>query len=203
MTMLSVVIPAYNEENGIAEIAGASWRERDLKKADQRAGGAGGGRWFTRQDSTDSRADRQGAVDTTCPEPGIWGALKTDSHNRKERSAFWMPTGLPAGVLSAVVSRSAGWERVGDRSRMAGADSEMPLTRRVGTCFCKTADTDGSAACIGQRQRDAGVQAGSARAAIPASRWSEPDSGMSTRRSRGLRMSEVAIPYSERGGARS
>ncbi len=141
MTTLSVVIPAYNEENGIAEIVE---RVLAVRPALAEAGVDG----FELLVVDDGSRDRTAEIARryagphmrviTQPNAGYGGALKTGFREaRGDLLAFldadgtYPPEAYP-DLCRAAIEHNADMV-VG--SRMSGAKSEMPITRRVGNTF--------------------------------------------------------------------
>lgn len=139
MTTLSVVIPAYNEEDGIAEIAHRVLAIRDdLRKVNV--------------DDLELIVVDDGSKDKTVEiatsiegvrliqheqNKGYGGALKTGfSSARGELIGFLDADGTypPEYFPQLCVEALNGTELV-IGSRMAGADSQMPVTRRIGNFF--------------------------------------------------------------------
>jgi glycosyltransferase involved in cell wall biosynthesis len=140
MNMLSVVIPAYNEEAGIAEIiqrvlaikqplADAGVPEFELIVVDDGS-----------RDKTAEIASNYSEVRLVRHRVnrGYGAALKTGfKHARGNLLGFldadgtYPPDSFPA-LCSAAIEQEADLI-IG--SRMAGADSEMPLVRRIGNLF--------------------------------------------------------------------
>ncbi|MGE5378443.1 MAG: glycosyltransferase family 2 protein [Bacteroidota bacterium] len=142
MTILSVVIPAYNEENGIAEIAHRVLRVKsELKKV-----GVDELELLVVDDgSRDHTADVAAGVDgvTLVRHPknrGYGAALKTGfSQARGELIGFLDADGTyPPEYFPRLCEAALGGSDLVIGSRMAGEDSQMPLTRRVGNFFFAT-----------------------------------------------------------------
>ena len=139
MTLLSVVIPAYNEERGIAEIAcRVLSMEADLKHAgvDQLEllivdDGS--------KDRTVEAASKIAGVNLICHSrnKGYGAALKTGfSKARGELIGFLDADGTyPPEYFPQLCRAALNGADLVIGSRMAGADSKMPLTRRVGNFF--------------------------------------------------------------------
>jgi glycosyltransferase involved in cell wall biosynthesis len=142
MTVLSVVIPAYNEEHGIAEIACRVLAVGpDLKKAgiDQLE------LLVVDDGSKDRTAEVAGAIPgvNLIRHPrnrGYGAALKTGFSKAKgdligflDADGTYPPEFFPQLCLAALNGTDL---VIG--SRMAGADSKMPLTRRIGNLFFAT-----------------------------------------------------------------
>lgn len=206
MTTLSVVIPAYNEENGIAEIAQRVLAVKDdLEKA-----GIGELELLVVDDgSGDRTAQVAGQIEgvTLIRHPqnkGYGAALKTGfSKAQGELIGFldadgtYPPEYFPQLCKEAI----SGYELV-IGSRMAGADSQMPVTRRIGNLFFATL-----LSWLGhKRVTDSASGMRVFHREVLERIYPLPDGlnltpVMSTRAvHEGLRMVEVPIPYSERVG---
>jgi glycosyltransferase involved in cell wall biosynthesis len=210
MTTLSVVIPAYNEENGIAEIVGrvlavagelqkVGVSELELLVVDD--GSKDKTAEITQKISDDHRAVRLIKHPTN---KGYGAALKT---------GFSSAVGELIGFLDAdgtyppeyfpqlcKVALDGGELVVG--SRMSGADSKMPVTRRVGNFFFANL-----LSLLGrQRITDSASGMRVFRREVLEQVYPLPDGlnltpVMSTRAiHEGILMREVPIPYSERVG---
>ena len=139
MTTLSIVIPAYNEENGIAEIIE---RVLAVRPAVAQAGVEGFELLIVDDGSRDRTAEiaRRFATVRVIQQPnqGYGGALKTGFREaRGELLAFLDADGTYPPEAYPDLCRAA-LEHNADMvvgSRMAGTRSEMPLTRRVGNTF--------------------------------------------------------------------
>jgi glycosyltransferase involved in cell wall biosynthesis len=210
MTILSVVIPAYNEENGISEIVGRVLAvEEDLQKI-----GLEGLELLVVDDgSKDKTALITERISQDCPNlrliqhptnKGYGAALKTGFSQAKgeligflDADGTYPPEYFPALCLEAMNGSDL---VVG--SRMSGADSQMPATRRVGNFFFANL-----LSFLGrQRITDSASGMRVFKREVLARVYPLPDGlnltpVMSTRAMHeGIRMSEVAIPYSERVG---
>jgi len=206
MTLLSVVIPAYNEEKGIAEIACRVLSvEPDLKNAgiDQLEllivdDGS--------KDRTAEVASKIAGVKLICHprNKGYGAALKTGfSKARGELIGFLDADGTYPPEYFPHLCRAAlnGVDLV-IGSRMAGAESKMPLTRRVGNFFFATLLT------LLSRQKVTDSASGMRvfKREILEQMYPLPDGlnltpVMSTRAlHEGINIGEVPIPYSERVG---
>lgn len=143
MTVLSVVIPAYNEENGILEII-----ERTLPISDAlKEVGVAGLELIVVDDGSH---DRTAEITSQCEgvrlirhrvNQGYGAALKTGfRHARGDLLGFldadgtYPPEHFP-NLCQALLENDA---ELVIGSRMAGEDSEMPLVRRVGNVFFAT-----------------------------------------------------------------
>lgn len=139
MTKLSVVIPAYNEENGIAEIMNRTLAVReDLKKA----GVEGfellvvndGSKDQTRQIAEEIAASTTDVRVINQVNRGYGGALKTGfSQASGDLIGFLDADGTypPEYFPQLCVAAMKGADLV-IGSRMAGEESKMPLVRRIG-----------------------------------------------------------------------
>jgi hypothetical protein len=142
MTTLSVVIPAYNEEDGIKEIA-----DRVLSVADKLLDvGVDKLELLIVDDgSKDRTADVAGRIEGVqlIRHPinrGYGAALKTGfSHASGELIGFLDADGTyPPEHFPALCVHALNGADLVIGSRMSGADSEMPLTRRIGNIFFAT-----------------------------------------------------------------
>jgi glycosyltransferase involved in cell wall biosynthesis len=142
MTILSVVIPAYNEENGIAEIACRVLSvEPDLKKA--------GVDQLELLVVDDGSKDRTAEVASNIPGVNLVRHLQNKGYGAALKTGFSKAKGELIGFLDAdgtyppeyfpQLCRAAlnGTDLV-IGSRMAGEESRMPLTRRIGNLFFAT-----------------------------------------------------------------
>lgn len=206
MTTLSVVIPAYNEENGIAEIANRVLAVRDdLEKA-----GIGELELLVVDDgSRDKTAQIAGQIDgvTLIRHPknkGYGAALKTGfSKAQGELIGFLDADGTyPPEYFPQLCKEALNGGELVIGSRMAGADSKMPVTRRIGNLFFATLLT-----LLGnQRVTDSASGMRVFRREILEKIYPLPNGlnltpVMSTRAvHEDIRIVEVPIPYSERVG---
>jgi glycosyltransferase involved in cell wall biosynthesis len=206
MTTLSVVIPAYNEEDGIAEIA-----ERVLSVKDdlQEAGvadlellvvydGSGDGTAEVASQIAGVRLIRHGK------NRGYGAALKTGFSNATgELIGFLDADGTyPPEYFPQLCRKAMNGTELVIGSRMSGTDSKMPLTRRVGNYFFATLLT-----LIGrQKVSDSASGMRVFKRSILERIYPLPDGlnltpVMSTRAvHEGIQMAEVPIPYDERVG---
>jgi glycosyltransferase involved in cell wall biosynthesis len=206
MTILSVVIPAYNEENGIAEIACRVLSVGpDLKKAgiDQLE------LLVVDDGSKDRTAEVASAIDGVklIRHPrnrGYGAALKTgfskasgDLIGFLDADGTYPPEYFPQLCLAAMNGTDL---VIG--SRMAGEDSKMPLTRRIGNLFFATL-----LSLLGrQKVTDSASGMRVFKREILEQIYPLPDGlnltpVMSTRAlHEGISIGEVPIPYSERVG---
>ena len=206
MTVLSVIIPAYNEEKGIAEIACRVLSvEPDLKRA--------GVNQLELLVVDDGSRDRTAEVASNIPgvnlichprNRGYGAALKTGfSKARGELIGFLDADGTYPPEYFPHLCRAAlnGMDLV-IGSRMAGEDSKMPLTRRVGNVFFARLLTILSH----QRVTDSASGMRVFKREILEQIYPLPDGlnltpVMSTRAlHEGVSIGEVPIPYSERVG---
>ena len=206
MTTLSVVIPAYNEEQGISEIAQRVLNVRpELKKV-----GVSDMELLVVDDgSSDRTAELAQNID------GV--KLIRHQHNRGYGAAlktgFNQATGELIGFLDAdgtyppeyfpqLCEEALNGDELVIGSRLAGSDSQMPLTRRVGNLFFANL-----LSIIGrQRVSDSASGMRVFKRDILERIYPLPDGlnltpVMSTRAiHEGIKMTEVPIPYSERVG---
>jgi glycosyltransferase involved in cell wall biosynthesis len=139
MTILSIVIPAYNEENGIREIAE---RVLAVEPSLQKVG-------VERMELLvvdDGSKDRTAEVAASIPGVTLIRHPKNKGYGAALKTGFSKASGELIGFLDAdgtyppeyfpqlCQSALSGSELV-IGSRMAGEDSKMPLTRRVGNFF--------------------------------------------------------------------
>jgi glycosyltransferase involved in cell wall biosynthesis len=206
MTILSVVIPAYNEENGIAEIANRVLKVKsELKKV-----GVDELELLVVDDgSRDHTAEVAAGIDgvTLVRHPknrGYGAALKTGfSQARGELIGFLDADGTyPPEYFPTLCEAALGGSDLVIGSRMAGEDSQMPLTRRVGNFFFATL-----LSLLGrQKVTDSASGMRVFKKDILEHIYPLPDGlnltpVMSTRAlHEGITIREVAIPYSERVG---
>ncbi len=139
MTTLSVVIPAYNEEDGIAEIAHRVLAVRDaLRKVN-----VDDLELIVVDDgSKDKTVEIAGSIDGVRliqheQNKGYGGALKTGfGKARGELIGFLDADGTyPPEYFPQLCEEALKGTELVIGSRMAGAESEMPLTRRIGNFF--------------------------------------------------------------------
>lgn len=137
--MLSIVIPAYNEQDGIAEIA-----RRVLNIKDELASvGIDDMELIVVDDgSKDRTAEIAGSIDGLRlirhpKNKGYGAALKTGfGHARGELIGFLDADGTyPPEYFPRLCQQILAGNDLVIGSRMAGAKSEMPLTRRLGNIF--------------------------------------------------------------------
>lgn len=206
MTTLSVVIPAYNEEDGIADITQRVLAVReDLAKAGIESLELlvvdDGSRDKTAQIVSQIEGVRLIRHAKNC---GYGAALKTGfSHAVGELIGFLDADGTyPPEYFPQLCEKALNGSDLVIGSRMAGADSRMPLTRRIGNLFFATLLT-----LMGhQKVSDSASGMRVFKREILERIYPLPDGlnltpVMSTRAMHeGLRMVEVPIPYHERIG---
>ena len=206
MTTLSVVIPAYNEEDGIAEIANRVLAIRDeLKEV-----GVDNLELLVVDDGSQDRtvaiASRIAGVTLIRHEKnkGYGGALKTGfSQAQGELIGFLDADGTyPPEYFPRLCQEALNGADLVVGSRMAGADSQMPKTRRLGNFFFANL-----LSILGRRKiTDSASGMRVFRREILSQIYPLPDGlnltpVMSTRAvHEQLVMTEVPIPYSERLG---
>src|SRR5512139_557640 len=206
MTVLSVVIPAYNEENGIAEIPS---RVLSVEPALKQAG------VDRLEPLVVDDASRARTAEVAAGSPGV--SLSRHSKNKGYGAAlktgFSKASGELIGFLDAdgtyppeyfpqlCQAALKGTDLV-IGSRMAGADSRMPFTRRVGNFFFANLLT-----ILGrQKVTDSASGMRVFKREILVQIYPLPDGlnltpVMSTRAlHEGIAIKEVPIPYSERVG---
>ncbi len=139
MTTLSVVIPAYNEESGIAEIIN---RVLDVKHDLTQVGVKDLELIVVDDGSKDRTKEIVGAIEgvTLIEHPqnkGYGAALKTGFGNaRGELIGFLDADGTyPPEYFPLLCKKAMNGGELVIGSRMAGADSDMPITRRIGNMF--------------------------------------------------------------------
>jgi glycosyltransferase involved in cell wall biosynthesis len=206
MTTLSVVIPAYNEEKGIAEIA---QRVLAIRSALSNVGVSGLEVIVVDDGSKDKTAQIAGSIPGVrlIQHPvnkGYGAALKTGfSQATGELIGFLDADGTypPESFPQLCVKAMNGSELV-IGSRMAGAESKMPVTRRIGNLFFA-----GLLTVVGrQRVSDSASGMRVFRREVLERIYPLPNGlnltpVMSTRAiHEGIRMEEVPISYSERVG---
>lgn len=206
MTTLSIVIPAYNEEQGIAEIAGRVLAVAgDLQKV--------GVDRLELLVVDDGSKDKTAEIAEAIPgvrlirhpqNKGYGAALKTGfASSSGELIGFLDADGTyPPEYFPALCERALAGDDLVIGSRMAGAESQMPATRRLGNLFFA-----GLLTLIGrQRVSDSASGMRVFKRGVLEKVYPLPDGlnltpVMSARAlHEDLRMSEVPIPYSERLG---
>jgi glycosyltransferase involved in cell wall biosynthesis len=206
MTLLSIVIPAYNEEKGIAEIAcrvlsvgpdlkAAGIHQLELLIVDDGS-----------KDRTAEVASQIAGVNLICHprNKGYGAALKTGFSKAKgELIGFLDADGTyPPEYFPQLCRVALNGADLVIGSRMAGAESKMPLTRRVGNFFFANLLT------LLSRQKVSDSASGMRvfKREILEQIYPLPDGlnltpVMSTRAlHEGITIGEVPIPYSERVG---
>jgi glycosyltransferase involved in cell wall biosynthesis len=206
MTVLSVVIPAYNEENGIAEIAS---RVLSVQPALHKVGVDGLELLIVDDGSKDRTAEVAESIPGVClihhpKNRGYGAALKTGfSRASGELIGFLDADGTyPPEYFPQLCEAALKGTDLVIGSRMAGADSQMPFTRRVGNFFFANLLT-----LLGrQKVTDSASGMRVFRKEILEHIYPLPDGlnltpVMSTRAvHEGIKIEEVPIPYSERVG---
>ena len=207
MAVLSVVIPAYNEENGIAEIAE---RVLSVKENLQKSGvedlellvvddGSG--------DNTAGVAEKIEGVRLIRHEQnkGYGAALKTGfSKANGDLIGFLDADGTyPPEYFPQLCEKALNGSELVIGTRLSGTESKMPLTRRVGNFFFATLLT-----LLGrQKVSDSASGMRVFKRSILERIYPLPDGlnltpVMSTRAvHEGIKMAEVPIPYDERVGS--
>ena len=206
MTVLSVVIPAYNEEHGIAEIASRVLSvEPDLKKA--------GVEKLELLVVDDGSKDRTAEVASKISGVKLIRHPQNKGYGAALKTGFSKASGELIGFLDAdgtyppeyfpqlCIAALNGMDLV-IGSRMAGEDSQMPLTSRIGNFFFATLLT------VLSRQKVTDSASGMRvfKREILEHIYPLPDGlnltpVMSTRAlHEGINIGEVPIPYSERVG---
>jgi glycosyltransferase involved in cell wall biosynthesis len=206
MTVLSIVIPAYNEEHGIAEIAN---RVLAVEPALKEAGVDRLELLVVDDGSRDRTAEVAGAISGVClirhpKNKGYGAALKTGfSRASGELIGFLDADGTyPPEYFPQLCEVALNGADLVIGSRMAGADSKMPLTRRVGNFFFANL-----LSLLGrQKVTDSASGMRVFKRSILEQVYPLPDGlnltpVMSTRAlHEGVRIKEYPIPYSERVG---
>lgn len=206
MSALSIVIPAYNEEHGIAEIANRVLAVKDdLQKV-----GIGALELLVVDDGS---RDQTAKVAEAIPgvklirhrvNRGYGAALKTGFREAGgELIGFLDADGTyPPEYFPQLCAQALNGADLVIGSRMAGADSKMPLTRRVGNMFFA-----GLLSLISnERVTDSASGMRVFKREVLERVYPLPDGlnltpVMSTRAlHEGIRVTEVPIPYSERVG---
>lgn len=206
MTILSVVIPAYNEENGIKEIAERVLAvEPALKKA--------GVDRLELLVVDDGSRDRTAEVASAIPGVSLIRHPKNKGYGAALKTGFSKASGELIGFLDAdgtyppeyfpqLCQSALNGSELVIGSRMAGADSKMPVTRRVGNFFFANL-----LSILGrQKVTDSASGMRVFKREILEQIYPLPDGlnltpVMSTRAlHEGIKIVEVPIPYSERVG---
>lgn len=206
MTILSVVIPAYNEENGIKEIAERVLAvEPALKKA--------GVDRLELLVVDDGSRDRTAEVASAIPGVSLIRHPKNKGYGAALKTGFSKASGELIGFLDAdgtyppeyfpqLCQSALNGSDLVIGSRMAGADSKMPVTRRVGNLFFANL-----LSILGrQKVTDSASGMRVFKREILEQIYPLPDGlnltpVMSTRAlHEGIKIVEVPIPYSERVG---
>ena len=206
MTTLSVVIPAYNEENGIAEIAG---RVLSVKNDLKDIGVADLELLVVDDGSGDKTAEVASQIEGVrlirhAQNKGYGAALKTGfSEANGELIGFLDADGTyPPEFFPQLCQKALNGNDLVIGSRMSGSESKMPLTRRVGNMFFATLLT------LMGRQKVSDSASGMRvfKREVLERFYPLPDGlnltpVMSTRAvHEGIQMVEVPIPYDERVG---
>jgi glycosyltransferase involved in cell wall biosynthesis len=206
MTVLSIVIPAYNEENGIAEIAS---RVLSIESALKKVGVDHLELLVVDDGSKDRTVEVAERIPGVClirhpQNKGYGAALKTGfSKATGELIGFLDADGTyPPEYFPQLCEAALKGTDLVIGSRMAGEDSRMPFTRRVGNLFFATLLT-----LLGrQKVTDSASGMRVFKREILEHIYPLPDGlnltpVMSTRAvHEGIKIEEIPIPYSERVG---
>jgi glycosyltransferase involved in cell wall biosynthesis len=206
MTTLSVVIPAYNEEKGITAIA---QRVLSIRDALAQVGVSDLELIVVDDGSRDATAQVAGSIQGVhlvrhVTNKGYGAALKTGfAHSQGELIGFLDADGTyPPEYFPQLCVKAMNGSDLIIGSRMAGAESRMPITRRVGNLFFA-----GLLSLVGrQHVTDSASGMRVFKREVLQRIYPLPDGlnltpVMSTRAiHEGIRMEEVPIPYSERVG---
>ena len=206
MTILSVVIPAYNEENGIAEIAE---RVLSVRPGLQESGIADLELLVVDDGSADNTAAIAEGIDGVRlirheTNKGYGAALKTGFAKASgELIGFLDADGTyPPEYFPLLCEKALNGSELVIGTRLSGTESKMPFTRRVGNFFFATLLT-----LLGrQKISDSASGMRVFKRSILERIYPLPDGlnltpVMSTRAvHEGLQMAEVPIPYDERVG---
>lgn len=206
MTMLSIVIPAYNEEKGIADIAN---RVLAVRNSLDQVGINQLELIVVDDGSKDKTAEIASGIEGVTlirhqKNKGYGGALKTGFSNAKgELIGFLDADGTyPPEYFPQLCQAALDGSELVVGSRMSGAESKMPATRRIGNFFFanllsilgRTHITDSAS---GMRVFRRSVY----ERILPLPDGLNLTPVMSTRAiHEGILMTEVPIPYSERVG---
>jgi glycosyltransferase involved in cell wall biosynthesis len=206
MTVLSVVIPAYNEENGIAEIAnrvlavGPALKKAGVEKLELLVVDDG-----SKDRTAEVAAGISGVTLIRHPKNrGYGAALKTGfSKASGELIGFLDADGTyPPEYFPQLCQAALNGTDLVIGSRMAGAESQMPVTRRIGNFFFANL-----LSILGrQKVTDSASGMRVFKREILEQIFPLPDGlnltpVMSTRAlHEGIKIEEVPIPYSERVG---
>ncbi len=207
MTTLSIVIPAYNEEDGIATIAN---RVLSVKPDLQKVGVDDLELLVVDDGSSDETANIAESINGVTlikhkTNKGYGAALKTGFSSAKgELVGFLDADGTyPPEYFPTLCTAAMNGSDLVIGTRMAGADSQMPKTRRIGNIFFA-----GLLSFISKKKvTDSASGMRVFKKQILEQIYPLPDGlnltpVMSTRAiHEGIRMKELPIPYSERLGA--
>jgi len=206
MTVLSIVIPAYNEENGIAEIAtrvlsvAPALKEVGVEKLELLV-------------VDDGSKDRTAEVAESIPGVSLIRHPKNKGYGAALKTGFSKASGELIGFLDAdgtyppeyfpqLCKAALNGTELVIGSRMAGADSQMPITRRIGNFFFANL-----LSILGrQKVTDSASGMRVFKREILEQIYPLPDGlnltpVMSTRAlHEGIKIEEIPIPYSERVG---
>ena len=206
MTVLSIVIPAYNEENGIAEIAtrvlavGPALKQAGVERLELLV-------------VDDGSRDRTAEVASSIPGVSLIRHPKNRGYGAALKTGFSKASGELIGFLDAdgtyppeyfpqLCQSALNGSDLVIGSRMAGAESKMPLTRRIGNFFFANL-----LSILGrQKVTDSASGMRVFKREILEHVYPLPDGlnltpVMSTRAlHEGIKIEEVPIPYSERVG---
>ncbi|HVN53385.1 MAG TPA: glycosyltransferase family 2 protein [Anaerolineaceae bacterium] len=206
MTTLSVVIPAYNEEKGIADIIHRVQAvKEDLSKV--------GIDDLELLVVDDGSRDRTAEIISSVPDVHLIRHVKNRGYGAALKNGFCQARGELIGFLDAdgtyppeyfpnLCKQALEGDDLVIGSRMAGAESKMPAVRRLGNFFFANLLTLVS----NKKVTDSASGMRVFRRAILEQLYPLPDGlnltpVMSTRAiHEGIKVTEVAIPYSERQG---
>lgn len=210
MTMLSIVIPAYNEESGIEEIA---TRVLDTKSALSEVGVDELELLVVDDGSSDNTVPIMIGIEKQFPNVRLISHQQNRGYGAALKTGFGQARGELVGFLDAdgtyppeyfpalCIETFAGAELV-IGSRMTGGESQMPVTRRIGNIFFATL----LSLLSGQRVTDSASGMRVFRKELLQQLYPLPDGlnltpVMSTRAiHEGIEVKEIPIPYSERVG---